>query len=255
MPTDTDRGSGPRLIALLRMIAEGGGHSTLKEIAAAAELPPSTVHRLLQVLTRSGMVERGPHQTYGPGRELYRMAALLRSQFDLGRSARPFLERLWSEWQETAVVCVYNPTTRTGSVVDAVLTPHPLRFAVETGMELALPWGSLGQAMLAHLPPDDVDAVLTEAATGPISGRPLPPRASVLADLERVRQRGYADYFDPSFDVAGVAAPLFGRSHRLLGCLGITMPSQRFDRHNRQAMSDSVATAASELGELLILQT
>ena len=119
MASDSERGTGPRLIVLLRLIAEEARSFSLKEISERADLPPSTAHRLLQVLTRSGLVERGPHQTYGPGRELYRMASLLRGRFDLSRTARPFLERLWSQWQETAVLCLYNPTSRTGTVVDA----------------------------------------------------------------------------------------------------------------------------------------
>ena len=254
MASKTESGTGPRLIFLLRLIAEGGQSFTLKEIAARANLPPSSVHRLLQVLTRAGMVERGSRQSYGPGRELYRMASLLRGRFDLGRAARPLLERLWSQWQETTVLCLYNPTSRTGSIVDVVLTTHPLRFAIEIGMELALPWGSLGQAMLAQLALADVDAVLRTATTGPLSGRPLPPRAEILADLERVREHGYADYFDPNYDVAGVAAPLFGPGQALIGCLGITMPSQRFELHDRADMTAAVRAAAGELSALLALQ-
>jgi DNA-binding IclR family transcriptional regulator len=254
MASDKESGTGPRLILVLRLIAEGGRSFGLKEIAARANLPPSSVHRLLQVLTRTGMVERGPHLSYGPGRELYRMASLLRARFDLGGAARPFLERLWSQWQESTVLCVFNPTSRTGTIMDVLLTTHPLRFAIEIGMELALPWGSLGQAMLANLAAADVDAVLRTASTGPFSGRPLPPRAEILADLGRIRERGYADYFDPNFDVAGVAAPLFGRDGTLIGCLGITMPSQRFELHDRDGMTAAVRDAARELSELLALQ-
>lgn len=251
----SDRGSGPRLIMLLRLIAESGQSFSLKDLAARTGLPPSSVHRLLQVLTRSGMVERGPHQSYGPGRALYRMASLLRAQFDLNRSARPFLERLWSEWRETTVLCAYNPVSRTGTVVDVMSTTHPLRFAIEAGMDLALPWGSLGQSMLAFLPDDDVEMVLSTAKTGPLSGRPLPPRRQVLADLERVRARGHADYFDPNYDVAGVAAPLFAKAGELIGCLGITMPSQRVGLHDRERMIAAVRAAARELSDLLALQT
>jgi DNA-binding IclR family transcriptional regulator len=254
MTSETESGTGPRLIALLRLIAEGGRSFSLKEIAARANLPPSSVHRLLQILIRTGMVERGPQLSYGPGRELYRMASILRGRFDLGGTARPFLERLWSQWQETTVLCAFNPTSRTGSIVEALLTTHPLRFAVEIGMELALPWGSLGQAMLANLAPADVDAVLRNATIGPLSGRPLPPRAEVLADLARIRERGFADYFDPNYDVAGVAAPLFGRDRMLIGCIGITMPSQRFELHDRDGMTAAVREAAVELSELLALQ-
>jgi len=254
MASDRESGAGPRLIQVLRLIAEGGRGFSLKELAARADLPPSSVHRLLRVLTGAGMVERGPHLSYGPGRELYRMASLLRARFDLVGTARPFLDGLWAQWQETTVLCVYNPTSRTGSIVDVKLTTHPLRFAIELGMELALPWGSLGQAMLAHLAPADVDAVLRTASIGPLSGRPLPPRPEILAELGRIRERGYADYFDPNYDVAGVAAPLFGRDDVLIGCLGITMPSQRFELHDRDGMTEAVRAAAAQLSELLAIQ-
>lgn len=254
MKSETESGTGPRLIALLRLIAEGGRSFSLKEIAARADMPPSSVHRLLQILTRAGMVERGPHLSYGPGRELYSMASILRARFDFVGTARPFLEQLWSQWQETTVLCAFNPTSRTGSIVEVLLTTHPLRFAVEIGMELALPWGSLGQAMLANLAAADVDAVLRNATIGPLSGRPLPPRAQVLSDLALIRERGFADYFDPNYEVAGVAAPLFGRDRVLIGCIGITMPSQRFDLHDRDSMTAAVRSAAGELSELLALQ-
>jgi DNA-binding IclR family transcriptional regulator len=246
-------GSGSRLIALLRLIGESGRMLSLKDIAARSGLPPSSAHRLLQTLARSGMVERGAHQSYGPGRELYRLAAIVRARFDPVRLARPFLERLWEQFDETAVLCVYNPGSRTGTVIDALLTTHPLRFAVEIGMELVLPWGSLGQAILAHLAPKDIEAVLRSATTGPISGRPLGSRADVLAGLSAVRAQGYADYYDPAFDVAGIAAPLFGESDTLLGCLGITMPSQRFELHERAEMVQAVQAAAHAVSDLLSL--
>ena len=131
------------------------------------------------------------------------LAAIVRARFDPVRLARPFLEGLWERFDETAVLCIYNPASHTGTVIDALLTTHPLRFAVEIGMELALPWGSLGQAMLAHLAPKEIEAVLRGATIGPISGRPLASRAEVLDDLMAVREQGYADYYDPAFDVAG----------------------------------------------------
>jgi DNA-binding IclR family transcriptional regulator len=251
---DDGSGSGTRLIALLRLIAESGESLSLKEIAEKSGLPPSTAHRLLQILGRSGMVERGSRQSYGPGRALYRMASIVRARFDPVRFARPFLERLWHRFDETAVLCIYNPTSRTGTVIDALLTTHQLRFAVEVGMELALPWGSLGQAILAHLPAGDIEMVLRSATRGPLSGRPIASRTEVLSGLAAIRERGYADYYDPSYDVAGIAAPLFGANAALFGCLGITMPSQRFELHERGEMVAAVHDAAAELSELLALQ-
>ena len=92
-----------------------------------------------------------------------------------------------------------------------MLTTHPLRFAVEIGMELALPWGSLGQAMLASLPPEDVEMVLAARDDRPAQRPPAgAPRRRYSPISTESAASGYADYFDPNYDVAGVAAPLFG---------------------------------------------
>jgi DNA-binding IclR family transcriptional regulator len=251
--TQTPRGSGARLVALLTAIAEGNPQFSLKDLCARVRLPASTVHRLLRVLVRSGLVERGRGQSYRPGRELYRMAWLLRAKFDVGAAARPLLERLWTRWRETAVLAVYNPARRRATVQEVVLTQHPLRFAVEPGAELALPWGSLGRAILAQLPGEDRDAIIAGSSTGPLSGRPLPKRATLRAELDQIRASGVAVYFDPAFELAGVAAPVFGRDHRMFGCVGVIMPTRRFERQSAPAMTKMVTAVAAELSKIIAL--
>jgi DNA-binding IclR family transcriptional regulator len=216
---------------MLTVVAEIGPSFTLKELSAQLRLPASSTHRLLRVLVRSNLVERGKGQSYRPGRELYRLAALLRAKFDLGRAARPLLERLWTRWQETTVLCVYNAALRRANVAEVVLTRHPL----------------------AHVGEEERDAILAVATVGPLSGRPLPRRAALRADLQRIRAQGAAVYFDPGFELAGVAAPVFGAQQRLFGSLGVVMPTGRFDQQGAPAMSKAVRAAAEELSAIIAL--
>jgi DNA-binding IclR family transcriptional regulator len=247
------RGSGARLIALLTVIAEIGPRFALKDLCEHVRLPPSTVHRLLRVLVRTNLVERGKGQSYRPGRELYRLASLLRAKFDLSQVARPLLERLWTRWQETTVLGVYNPAVRRATAAEVLLTRHPLRFAMEPGMELALPWGSLGRSMLAYLSDEDRDVILATSTTGPLSGRHLPKRSALRTEFERIRASGVAVYFDPAYELAGVAAPVFAAEGRLFGSLGIIMPARRFEQQDAPAMSRAVRSAAQELSGVIAL--
>ena len=205
---EAPRGSADRLVHLLKLVAGGPSHFSLGDLAQRARLPASTVHRLLQVLLRSGLVERGPGQSYRPGRELHRLASQLVSRFDLGRSARPFLG------------------------------------------EVGLPWGSLGRAILAHLPAGEIEAVFRETTTGPLTGRPRPSRDEFEAALAQVRADGFARYFDPRFDLAGIAAPIFGADREQLGCLGVTMPSSRYQLHLQDDLAEAVREGARELSQL-----
>lgn len=247
---ESPRGSADRLVHLLKLVAGGPGCFSLSDLAQRARLPVSTVHRLLQVLLRSGLVERGPGQSYRPGRELHWLAARLVSRFDLGRRARPVLEELVVRWQETAVLCAYSPTARHAVVVDAVRVPRTQRFNVEVGMKVGLPWGSLGRAILAHLPPGEIEAVFRETTIGPLSGRPRRSHEEFDADLAKVRADGVARYCDPGFDLAGIAAPIFGAHRELLGCLGVTMPSSHYQQHTHDDLAQAVRERANELSQL-----
>ncbi len=250
---DAPRGSADRLAYLLKLVASGPDHFSLGDLSERSHLPASSVHRLLKSLARAGLVERGDGQSYRPGRELYLLASQVLSQFDITRSARPMLEELVKRWHETAVLCLYSPASRRALIADVIPTPHPLRFAVERGGEISLPWGSLGRAILAFLPPAQIEVIIREAAVGPLTGRPKSSRRELTAELGKIRTEGYARYFDPRYDIAGIAGPVFGQSQEIIGCIGVTMPSKRYKLHTEDALAVAVQQAAKKLSELAFL--
>ncbi len=247
--TEVPRGAADRLAYLLKLVATAPSRFSLSEIAARAQLPQSSVHRLLQVLVRAGLVERSAGQTYRAGRELHRLASQLVARFDLTRSARPLLEDLVANFHETAVLCVYSPLQHRAVIADVALTPHALRFAVERGVEIELPWGSLGRAILAFLTPGEIEMVIREARNGPLTGRPRLPRPELESDLAQIRTNGFSRYFDPHIEIAGIAGPIFGADGEVLGCIGVTMPSKRYQLHLEDNLVLAVREAAQKLSE------
>ena len=245
----TPTGSGERLIHLIKLIASGPYSFSLGEFAARAALPTSSVHRLLKILEQTGLVERGSGQTYKRGRELHRIASQLVSRFDLARSARPLLQGLVERFHETAVLCTYNPSVRRAVVAEVALTPHPLRFNIEKGLEISLPWGSLGRAVLAFLPKSETEMVLRTEHSGPLTGRPRPAREELEAEFSFVRQHGFARYCEPQFDLAGIAAPVFNGDDEILGSLGVIMPSLRFSPASEGELAPAIKAAAGNLSQ------
>lgn len=242
-------GAAGRLAYLLKLIAEGPQTFSLGQLTERSRLPTSTVHRLLQELVRSGLVERCAGQAYRPGRDLYLLASRLISQFDLVRCARPFLEELMESWQETVVLCAYSPADMNAVIADVVQTPNPFRYAVTVGGVVELPWGSLGRAILANLPEDERRQVLGLRKVGPITGRPLPPLKELEADLAMIREQGHSRFHDPENDLSGIASPIFGREEKVLGCIGVTMPAKRYSLHTEDDLANAVCDAASRLSE------
>ncbi len=245
------QGSGARTISLLRCIAESPPEFGLKDVAQSAGLPPSTVHRLLQVMLKWDIVERAGTQQYRAGRELFRIASLLLRNFDAHKIARPFLRSLWNDWQETAVFCLYKPGAHTAMVAELIPTPHPVRLVMDQFQEILLPWGSLGRAILAQLPPDEIEAILAGAGTAPVSGRPLPPRRKLMQELDAIRERGVATFEDAESDRAGLSAPVFGPDGSVTGSIGLILPASRLNRQDGEAMADAIIDVAARLSTSL----
>lgn len=251
MREEKDRGSGSRTIALLKLVAESDGPFTLSDFAARAALPPSSVHRLLQPLVREGLVERTERQSYQVGSEFLRIASLVMRQVDVGRLARPILQRLWAQWEETSSLCLYRPDTQRAVVIETIQTPHPLRFVIEPFAELSLTWGSLGRAILAWLPPEAVATATRQMGRGPLSGSPPPSEEEVARITALVRDDGFAHYRNETIDAAGVAAPVYRADGSIFGSLGVTAPARRLTADMIPAIALTVKTAAQELSDLL----
>jgi DNA-binding IclR family transcriptional regulator len=250
--SEDTRGSGARTIVLLRCIAEGEPEFTLSAISKKLKLSPSTVHRLLRALTTMGLVERTPAQSYRIGSEFFRIAALVAGKFEIGRRARPYLQDLRKLSQETCAFGLYRPASQSVMIAEVIHTSFPLRYVIERLTTLSLTWGSLGRAILAHLPDSEFDAAYAAASIGPLSGRPLPSRQELRAALADIRKRGYAVYEDRAhLDVAGVAAPVFSAGGDVIGALSVMMPLSRFEKYELPKLSAAVVSHARAMSESL----
>ena len=242
--TNPPQGSARRLVFLLKLIGEGPARFSLGDLACRAGLPQSTVHRYLQAFAEYGLVERSGTQNYRIGRELQRLATQVLHRFDLVRNTQPLLQELAARWNETAVLCTYNPLDRRVIITDCVPTTHTLRFPVDVGMEIGLVWGSLGRCVLAFLPQGEIEMVLRETSVGPLTGRPRMSRDQLLDEVETIRRKGYSRYAEPQIEVAGIAAPIFGPEGKVLGSIGVVVPTSRYHLVSEEDLVAAVTRAA-----------
>lgn len=244
---EVDRGSGARLITLLKHIGASDGDCTVKALSSSMGLPASSVHRLLQILVRGGFVERGDGVTYRAGRELFQLSGNVLSKMHYTAAVRPLLRELWETWQETAVFSLYEMAHHRAVVVERLLTSHALRHVLEPYTELSLSWGSLGRSILAHLDPEEAAVAHAKSKAGPITGGSAPSLAALELELVTIRETGCAIFRSEEADVAGIASAVFRSDGRVIGSIGLTMPARRFDRIDSAAMARNVIGAAQRL--------
>lgn len=148
-----------RAAALLRLVTSAGSDGIgTQDIARRAELTRPTAHRLLSALRHEGLVDQDEHHgRWMPGPELYLMGTVAAARYDVTATARDIVRSLAVRTEESAFLSV-----RRGDETVCVIREDgsfPIRsFVLSEGVRFPLGVASAGLAILAFLPPHDVDA-------------------------------------------------------------------------------------------------
>ena len=97
-----------RVVALLDAIASYPEPASLKLLSAETRLHPSTAFRILQSLAAHRVVERTHDSKYTLGVKLLHFGSRVRGKVDMLREARPIMERLRSQVEETVNLAVHE---------------------------------------------------------------------------------------------------------------------------------------------------
>ena len=176
-----------RAAALLDAIAGSAEPRTAPELADLCRLNRSTAWRILATLEEEGLVDRDPATNrYSIGPAAARLAAAATDS--LPRAARPHLEELSRRTEETVSLAV--PRRLQLVYVDQVQAPHVMA-ADWLGRAVPLHATSTGKALLAFLPPEELDTTVTRSLPQ-FTDRTITDPAELRAELDRTRRRGYA---------------------------------------------------------------
>jgi IclR family acetate operon transcriptional repressor len=177
-----------RVFDLLELIADAGGSVALSELAASAELPLPTIHRLLRTLVGLGYARQLANRRYALGPRLVRLGEVANRQF--GHMAAPQLKQLVERLGETA-----NLATIDGDRVVYVSqspSPHAMRMFTEVGRRVHMHCSGVGKAILAQLDDDEVRGILTRSGMPQITENTHTTVGALLDELAVIRERGYA---------------------------------------------------------------
>lgn len=239
-----------RAIRLISALVRADQPLTGKEISELLDLPPSTVHRLLQLLCRIGIVERkGDGLRYHPGPEIYQIAYEVMRRQDVLARAQPYLQAIVDEFNITVAFWVYAPSVSLLTAGIVINSSHPLDFRPIAFAPRGLAWGSVGWSVLAHVPAAEVDRVVAAASLSP-TGRVMPPRDELERELADIRRAGCAFSDSQTISSAlGFAAAVFDYRKEVVGCLSATIPSMRYDPRDKPRYMSFIAGKARALSE------
>lgn len=237
-----------RVVKMLGAITASEGDVGVGELAQRVGLPIPTIHRLLHLLRKEGMVNWHPtDHKYSVGPELYRIAAVVSSSMTMPNLAQPELDALSRETGETVLLGMYQPGTASMSFAARAEGSDPLQYRIQMHVPLSLVWGASGKAILAYLPDEVVDRALTSEQRNAQNGKAPPSIDQLGADLERVRKNGFAvSEGEKLLGARGIAAPVFDH-HGIVGCVCVTSPKERIPIDRISEFGAAVSAAAHRL--------
>lgn len=220
----------------------------VKELSDALGMNVSTVHRLLTALVNKRILRQGSvNAKYAPGPWLLDVAFAQLRRLDLPKVALPFMRRLRDETRETVTLSIRDGVTRI--YIAQIESQQEIRQTVETGRRLPLLPGGSGKAILAFLPPAEIDAYFDQHDS---AASATTDRAGWRSEFERVRCAGFASSRSERLPgAASVAAPILDYSGSVVGCISVSGPIQRFGEEAIARYGPLVRSIASEIsGEL-----
>lgn len=218
---------------------------SLADVAAATELPKSSVFRYLSALEARRYVERDESGAF------FRLGVAFRPDFArevdvLVEYARPHLERLCDALGETTNLGVLDGADVTHVLV--VESPQMMRLAARVGDHGALHTTALGKAMAAELPAERLRTILAAADFRPETDRAIASEEQFLAEVERVRECRYGiDDCENQPDGRCVAVALRGLPFP--AGISVSAPANRLPREDVPAVARRLRHAADRIAK------
>ena len=172
-------------------VTRANGHSRLGDIAERAELPKSTVHRILRRLVERGYARAEGDGRYVLGPRVLTMAGAMLHSFDAVAVVGTLLRELHADVGHTVhfAMLVDDEAVYLEKLVDPDL---PYQFASRVGGRIPLHCTAIGKALLAAMAPDDALELVSRRELVRRTPRTVVTPAAMRAELAQVRERGFA---------------------------------------------------------------
>lgn len=220
-------------------------------LARETGLHKSVVHRLLVTLAAAGLLV----QDRGTG--LFALSPLIAAlgrraerSGALSKLARPILQSLAEESEETVSLCILRGDS--GLCLDVLESPHSMRFTIAPGEAFPVHAGCVGKVILAYQTGAFVDGLLGRGRLARYTDNTITEPRELRRELSRIRRQGYG--FSDSEITPGarsVGAPVFEADGTVSASLVVSAPSVRMTDDDLPRFVAMVRDAAAALSAML----
>lgn len=237
-----------RAMRLIDALAERSGPVSLKDLALATELHPSTAHRILNDLATGRFVERTDNGYYSLGMRLLELGHLVKARLSVREVALIPMRELHELTGQTV-----NLSVRQGDEIVYVDRAYSERSGMQVvraiGGRAPLHLTSTGKLFLAAVDDRQVRAYALRTGLAGNTRNSLTDQVLLERELSLVRRLGYArDNEELEMGVRCIAASIRDEAGRLIAGLSISAPASRLKDEWIGDLTDTAAQISRALG-------
>jgi DNA-binding IclR family transcriptional regulator len=224
----------------------------VREVAETLGLAKSSAHDLLTSLAQVGLLGKTEVGRYRLGWRLVTLSETLLATTELRREARPILEELAAQYQETIHLAILDDTKVV--YVDKLEGKQAVRVELTAlGTRLYAHCSALGKVLLAYHSEVDVKRIVRTEGLPRFTPNTITDEAELEQALGKIRKQGYAyDLEEILPDLCCVGAPVRNHTGQVIAAVSMSMPAYRFHRSQtefRKAIVRAGKMVSERLGD------
>ena len=216
-----------RMTRLLDALAEHAEAVTLKQLAQATSLHPSTAHRILTALVHDRLAERVDQGSYRLGIRLLELGNLVKARISVREHALPFMRQLHAATGEAVNLSVrhdneivYVERTSSGRAM--------MRVVNIVGARAPLHITAVGKLFLLDDGPEGLRTYAERTRLPAYTKNTLASVAALEKELDRARKQGYAlDNEEAELGVRCIGAAVRDDTGAMVAGLSVSAPAER----------------------------
>ena len=230
-----------KITRVMEVLCRDKATYSLRDLERLTGIPKSTLHRLLTSLEKQEWVYKDASTgSFRPGIRFFLLNNRSCFYQELIGKAQEQMENLVKQTGKTCLMCVLEGSV--GLCIHSVEPPYPVKYVAHKGMAIPLYAGASGKVLLAFCNESLRRKILTEG---------LPPkvdRKELLAQLEAIREKGYAFSREEWIPHAGdISAPIFDRKGNFVAQIGVAGLATSFEGREDE-IAKMVKEAAKNIG-------
>ena len=241
-----------RSLDILELLSVSSGRLTLSALSKQLDVPKNAVFRITQTLLARGYLSRNAEtMAFQLTGQLLKLAPPRWGGVSLPEVSREAMTSLRDATRETVQLGVLSG--QEGIIIDQVEGLEPLRIVVDLGLRFALHNNAPGKLLLAHLPDEEREAVLSRIKLTANTSRTITTKSALHTECEKIVSQGYSeDYAEADEGIHCVAAPIFGATRgAAVGTLWVSGPAKRLPKSRFRELGAQVKSAGDQVSRLI----